>query len=106
MKKINLKRPLLFEWDEGNKEKNLKKHNVQNSETEEVFLNDPVIMPDRTHSVLEERYYAFGVTDKKRKLIISFTLRGDSKEKIRIISARDQSKKEEEHYKKGVKRGN
>lgn len=74
MKKITIKKPFVFEWDEGNKEKNVKKHKVQSSETEEVFLNDPVIMPDRTHSVLEERYFAFGITEKRRKLIVSFTL--------------------------------
>ncbi len=99
IKNIKLNKLLVFEWDKGNKDKNIKKHKVQSSETEEVFLNDPIIMPDRTHSVLEERYFAFGVTEKKRELIISFTLRGENKERIRPIMARDQSKKEREYYK-------
>ena len=46
MKKIKLKKPLIFEWDEGNKEKNVQKHNVQNSETEEIFFNSPIIIED------------------------------------------------------------
>lgn len=98
MNKINIKKPLVFEWDEGNKEKNIKKHRVQNNETEELFLNYPVIMPDRTRSHTEERYFAFGITDKKRQLIVFFTLRGKNKERIRPIMARDQSKREREYY--------
>src|SRR5438045_1449306 len=95
MKKgVKLKKTLIFEWDKGNKDKNVRKHRVENSETEEVFLNDPIVMPDRTHSVTEKRYFAFGITDKKRQLIISFTLRGENKERVRAIMARDQSKKE------------
>ncbi|MBI2443336.1 MAG: BrnT family toxin [Candidatus Levybacteria bacterium] len=93
-----VKKPLVFEWDTGNKEKNVKKHNVQNTETEEVFVNDPVILPDRTHSQKEERYFAFGVTNKGRKLIVSFTLRGEQQERIRPIMSRDQSKKERAYY--------
>ncbi len=104
-KAIKIKKPIVFEWDKGNKDKNVKKHKVQNSETEEIFLNDPVIVPDRTHSVQEERYFAFGITNTKRKLIASFTLRGENKEKIRVISARDQNKKEKVYYENQVKRG-
>ncbi len=107
-KDIKLNKPFAFDWDKGNKDKNIHKHKVRNSETEEVFLNNPVIMPDRTHSVQEERYFAFGITDKKRQLIISFTFRGDNKEKIRPIMSRDQNKKEKVYYareklKEGVK---
>jgi uncharacterized protein len=94
MKKIRLKKPLTFEWDEGNKEKNVKKHNVQNSETEEIFFNNPVIIEDISHSQDEERYFAFGITDKGRHLIVSFTLRGGKQERIRPIMSRDQHKKE------------
>ena len=105
MKKIKLKKPLIFEWDEGNKEKNVQKHNVQNSETEEIFFNSPIIIEDISHSQDEERYFAFGTTDKGRHLIISFTLRGEKQERIRPIMSRDQHKKEriyEQTLRKGV----
>lgn len=106
---IKLKKLLYFEWDDGNKDKNLLKHNVESREIEEVFINNPVILPDRTHSVSEARYFAFGMTVKNRKLIISFTLRGQAKDLIRPIMARDQSKKERGYYisqkSKGVKKG-
>ena len=109
-KSIKLKKPITFDWDKGNKDKNAQKHKVSNSETEEVFLNNPVILQDRTHSVAEERYFAFGITDKKRQLIISFTVRGKKNELIRPIMVRDQNKKEKVYYeseklKKGVKKG-
>ena len=104
---IKLKKPLVFEWDKGNKEKNVNKHKVQNSESEEVFFNNPILLEDIFHSQIENRYIAYGVTDKKRQLVITFTLRGNNFEKIRIISARYQDKKEREFYQKlkeGVKK--
>jgi uncharacterized protein len=85
-----------FEWDEGNQDKNLLKHNVLNSESEEIFFNQPLIIAeDEKHSIIESRYYALGKTDHDRLLFIVFTVR---KEKIRIISARDMKKKEKEIY--------
>ena len=97
-KKIKIPEPLVFEWDEGNINKNVIRHNVQNRETEEIFLYDPVIMPDRMHSKVEDRYFAFGTTRKRRLLIISFALRGMQKEKIRPIMSRDMNNKEKSYY--------
>lgn len=97
MKKgIKFTKPLTFEWDKGNKDKNVQKHKVQNSEGEEVFFNNPMFLEDTSHSQKESRYLAFGITDKKRPLMISFTLRGENLERIRIISFRDQNKREKE----------
>ena len=105
---IKLKKPLVFEWNKGNIDKNVKKHNVLNAETEEIFFNKPVLLKDITHSVGEERYIAFGVTDKGRHLIISFTLRGERQDRIRSIMSRDQNKKErlyEQQQRKKMKKG-
>lgn len=88
--------PVSFEWNKGNVDKNLRKHNVSDKETEEVFNNGPLqIFADTKHSQKEQRFVAYGVTDLKRKLMIIFTLRG---QKIRVISARDQSRKERRVY--------
>ena len=85
-----------FDWDKGNVDKNLVKHKVDFREAEEIFFNKPVkYYIDKLHSQIEVRYTALGKTNKKRKLIISYTIR---KNKIRIISARDQSKKERKIY--------
>lgn len=93
-----LPNPFSFEWDKGNSDKNLKKHNVTNQEAEEVFSNEPlVVLEDIKHSRQETRFQALGVTSKRRKLFLSFTVR---KNKMRIISARDMSKKEEVVYEK------
>lgn len=82
---------LEFEWDQGNNEKN-KKHNVEDKETEEVFLDEgKVIFKDKLHSKIEDRFIVVGKTKKGRLLYICFTKR---KKKIRIISARDINKKE------------
>ena len=85
-----------FDWDKGNIEKNLHKHGVQNSECEQIFFNEPlVILTDDEHSFAEERYAAFGRTDNGRMLAVIFTKRQNL---IRIISARDMNKKERIFY--------
>ncbi len=73
------------------------KHKVENSECEEVFFNNPVFLPDRLHSQIEDRYHAFGITNNGRFLLLAFTIR---KNKIRVVSARNQDKKEKEYYQK------
>lgn len=93
-----LPQPLKFEWDKGNLEKNWKKHKVHYKEIEEIFFNKPLkIFPDKRHSKKESRYVAFGATNLGRKLTVVFTLRENN---IRIISARNQSKKERGEYEK------
>ena len=90
--------PLSFDWDEGNLSKNWQKHEVHFKEAEEIFFNRPVkIYSDSSHSAKEKRFLTYGITNKGRKLTIIFTFRN---KKIRIISARDQSKKERRLYDK------
>lgn len=90
--------PVIFEWDVGNREKNLVKHGVQLIEIEEAFCNILAVLPsDDKHSVYEKRNLLLGVTDLNRKLSITFTFRAD---KIRVVSARDMSKKERTIYEK------
>jgi uncharacterized DUF497 family protein len=88
--------PTEFDWDKGNIAKNQEKHKVGFIECEQVFFNKPLkIYRDKVHSQLEKRYIALGITDRKRKLLISFTIRNN---KIRVISARDASRKERSFY--------
>lgn len=87
-----------FQWDEGNINKNRFKHGVDKHECEEIFFNRPIIIfDDEQHSEKEKRYKVLGKTDRGRKMSLVFTLRSS---KIRIITARDQSKKEKELYEK------
>lgn len=81
-----------FEWDAGNADKSWYKHGVARSECEQVFFNRPLMASgDPLHSAAEKRYFALGVTDTGRRLFIAFTLRGQY---IRVLSARDMSRRE------------
>ena len=85
-----------FQWDKGNTDKNLIKHNVENWECEQVFFNRPLlVLDDPKHQVFEKRWAAFGKTDTDRLLVIIFTKRDNL---IRIISARDMNKRERKFY--------
>lgn len=95
-----------FDWDKWNADKIWKKHKVQFPEVEEVFFDiNLIILPDPTHSIAEERYIALGKTKTSRTLFVVFTERGfDATKKIRIISARDISKKERRKYHEQIKK--
>ena len=85
-----------FDWNEGNTDKNWLKHKVSPSECEQIFFNNPLLIQDDIiHSKTEERFYALGQTDLKRFLFIAFTIRNNL---IRVISARDMSRKERSVY--------
>lgn len=95
---INLSSLDGFEWDEGNQTKNWIRHQVSAPESEEVFFNLPLLLADDVqHSQEEKRFYILGQTNAGRKLFISFTIRT---KKIRVISARDMSRKERQAYAK------
>ncbi len=87
-----------FEWDAGNARKSVDKHGVSQSEAEQIFFNVPLLVADDPrHSDVEVRFHALGKTDADRRLHITFTLRAEGT-KIRIISARDMSRKERSVY--------
>jgi len=89
-----------FEWDEGNSAKSASKHGVSQTEAEQVFLNQPLaLMIDAKHSLAEPRLQALGQTDAGRRLHVTFTLRHGGT-RIRVISARDMSRKERNAYEK------
>jgi len=83
---------LQFEWDQGNRGKNFKRHKVTDEECEEAFFDpEKKILRGRLHSDREERFVMLGKTKRDRLLFVVFTMRSD---KIRIISARDLGRKE------------
>lgn len=89
---------LEFEWDEGNKGKNLKKHGVTDGESEETFFDTKKkIFKDVLHSDAEKRDVLLGQTKQRRVLFIAFTKR---KSKVRIISSRPLNRKEKHLYEK------
>ena len=87
-----------FEWDEGNRDKNERKHRVTSKECEEAFFDgQKKIIKDPLHSGKEQRYILLGKTKVHRRLFIVFTIR---KLFVRVISARDLNKKEYPLYEK------
>ncbi len=89
-----------FQWDEGNARKSFDKHGVSQSEAEQVFFNEPfLVIGDVKHSRPEPRFHALGVTNSRRKLHVTFTLREENT-RIRVISARDMHRKERSRYEK------
>lgn len=88
-----------FDWDQGKAAKNFEAHGVSRSEAEEVFLNAPIVSEDLKHSESELRWNALGETNNGRMLHLTFTLRAGNT-KMRIISARDMSRKERQSYEK------
>jgi uncharacterized DUF497 family protein len=95
---IDLLRIEGFDWDEASSHKIGEKHNVLRSEAERVFFNEPLLLlDDLKHSQIEERFHALGVSDDRRLLHLTFTLRVNNTV-IRIISARDMHRKERKVY--------
>ena len=94
---VDLDQVVGFQWDRGNERKSVEKHQVSRVGAELVFTNEPLlIVEDPGHSQLEPRYHALGVSSGGRGLHVTFTLR-EQNTMIRVISARDMSRKERVH---------
>ncbi len=87
---------LEFEWDADKAERNVEKHRVSFEEAATVF-DDPMFITfvDDEHSIDEERYITIGLSSRGRLLMLAHADRID---RIRIISARQATKKEEQFY--------
>ena len=89
-----------FDWDEGNSRKSVEKHDVSQSEAEQIFFNQPLlVLADEEHSQQEARYHALGITNGARLLHITFTLRTRGS-LVQVFSARDMHRKERLVYEK------
>ncbi len=86
-----------FDWD-GRNEDHIAEHGVSIFEVEEAMVfQKPFYQKSR-----EGRYVAYAVTENGRYLFIVFIIK--DKRKIRVITARNMTKKEKRYYKrrKGV----
>ncbi len=98
---VDLARITAFEWDAGNRGKNLR-HAVSDAEAEQVFFGVPLlILVDGSHSETEPRFHALGQTVASRRLHVTFTLRSEAT-LIRVVSARDMHRKERAVYESKV----
>ncbi len=85
-----------FEWDGKKALANEREHDVSFEEAAEVFadeLSSTVADPD--HSIEEQRFVIFGQTRAGKPLVVALTERND---RIRIISARQMTRRERRAY--------
>ena len=91
----------MFSWDARKALSNLKKHGVSFEEAATVF-SDPEALDweDPEHSEFEWRSRRLGASIAGRVLVVAYTPRRlkDGKEIIRIISARQATRKERQAY--------
>ena len=84
----------VVEWDDEKNQKNFKKHGIYFEDAARIFLDDDKIDEfDEIHSDFEDRYKVIGRV--RNILAVIYTERG---EKLRLISARQATKKEEAQY--------
>jgi uncharacterized DUF497 family protein len=91
----------VFSWDTRKAAQNLLKHGVGFDEAATVFADsDALDWSDPAHSGSEPRFKRLGKSFAARVLLVVYTVRRtkDDKETIRIISARQASRKERKAY--------
>jgi uncharacterized protein len=88
-----------FEWDPRKARINSRTHKVAFEEAA-TALRDPMAATgsDPDHSVGDDRYITFGVSERGRLLVVAHTEEGET---IRIISARIANKGERKIYEEG-----
>jgi uncharacterized protein len=85
-----------FEWDPRKEESNMRDHGVSFEEGATIFEDRfAEVEPDLAQSVEENRFICLGTSEQGRLLAVVFTERGNT---IRIISAREATRKERKHY--------
>jgi uncharacterized DUF497 family protein len=88
-----------IEWNLKKAKANLEKHGISFEEAA-TALSDPMSATgaDPDHSITENRYVTFGVSEKGRLVVVSHT---ETNQSIRIISARKAKKGERKLYEEG-----
>lgn len=91
----------MFTWDAAKATRNVEKHGVTFEEAATVFADpDGLDWQDVEHSATESRFKRLGRSVVARVLLVVYALgrSKDGKEAIRIISARQSSRKERQAY--------
>ena len=91
-----------FDWDENKNRINLEKHGITFEEASTVFFDDRAILfDDPEHSIDEDRFLLLGMSETAKVCIVCHCYR-ETDTVIRIISARQATRKEEERYVRGI----
>ena len=90
------------DWDENKNRINLEKHGITFEEASTVFFDDRAILfDDPEHSIDEDRFLLLGMSETAKVCIVCHCYR-ESDTLIRIISARQATRKEEQRYVRGI----
>lgn len=85
-----------FEWDPRKAAHNLNKHGVPFEEARTVFDDDRfLVYSDPDHSLEEDRLLIIGRSSRGRLLFVAYTERAES---VRLISAREATRRERRDY--------
>jgi uncharacterized DUF497 family protein len=85
-----------FEWDPVKAAANLAKHGVSFEEAATAFQDPPArIHADPDHSASESREILIGHSAKGRLILVAFT---DRQGRLRLISAREVTRRERRDY--------
>ena len=90
-----------FEWDPRKARQNLKRHGVAFERAATIFVDRSALSEfDEAHSEAEERWITLGLDQTGVLLVVSHTFRGEteSNARLRLISARKATKREEAEY--------
>jgi len=91
-----------FDWDENKNRINLEKHGITFEEASTVFFDERAILfNDPEHSIDEDRFLLLGMSETAKVCIVCHCYR-ESDTVIRIISARQATRKEEQRYVRGI----
>lgn len=92
-----------FEWDPGKAAENLRRHGVSFDEAISVF-GDPLAqtLADPYHSESEARELTLGVSRQGRAIVVAHCERGRRTRIIRIISAREMTRREKRDPEEGT----
>jgi uncharacterized DUF497 family protein len=83
-----------FEWDDRKAASNLRKHHVSFGLARLVFADPSSAIDDADEDEPEDRSRRIGIAEGI-VLVVIYTMRG---ERVRIISARKASKREQDNY--------
>ena len=80
----------------------MEKHGITFEEASTVFFDDRAILfDDPEHSIEEDRFLLLGMSENAKVCLVCHCYR-ESDTVIRIISARQATRKEEERYVRGI----
>lgn len=98
--KINKQQtPYRFEWDEDKNRQNIRKHEFDFADADELFGGVFLFWPDLRKDYGESRWIGIG-TIRGRTAVVAFTERGP--DTIRVISLRKATRRERKQYEKAV----